>query len=363
MGAMSGPRSPLWLAAGALTLLGLVSASRMYFGYEAAGHPLSAFDALGSGLLEWGLWAPILPLVRRLARRNDFERGSFARSLGVHLASGVVASLTQILLFGLASAAIRELRFGSGSLRAELAAGFLFKLHTGVVAYWAAVMGFVAWDYATRSREEALRRAKLDRSLAEARLAAVQSQLAPHFLFNALNTISSLVREDPERAERMLARLGDLLRTVLARREEPEQSLEEEFAFLDAYLELQKERFGRRLELDVHADPETLAARVPTFLLLPLVENALSHGLGKRTGPVALGIRAELANGRVQVTVEDDGPGFRIEDEALQRRGLGLESTRERLLLLHGGRADLELGRGAAGGARIRLTLPFERTG
>ena len=356
-------RSPLWLPAGALLLLALVSASRMYFGYAAAGHPISAFDALGSGLLEWGLWAPILPFVRRLARRFAFERGRFARSFAVHVGAGVLASLVQILLFGAASAGIRALRFGTGSLRAELASGFLFKLHTGVVAYLAAVMGFLAWDYAARSREQALRRAELDRSLAEARLAAVQSQLAPHFLFNALNTISALLREEPERAERMLARLGELLRTVLARREEPEQSLEEELAFLEAYLELQKERFGARLGLTLRAEPETLSARVPTFLLLPLVENALSHGLGQRTGPVALGILAERAGDAVRITVEDDGPGFRIEDEALRRRGLGLESTRERLRLLHGARGDFELGRGSAGGARIRVTLPFERAG
>lgn len=353
-------RSPLWLPAGALVLLGLVSASRMYFGYEAAGHPIPAFDALGSGLLEWGLWAPLLPLVALLARRFAFERGRCGRAFGVHFVAGLLASLAWIFLFAAASAGIRELRFGGGSLRAELAAGFLFKLHTGVVVYWAAVMAFLAWNYAARSRAEALRRAELDRSLAEARLAAVQSQLAPHFLFNALNTISALLREEPARAERMLARLGELLRTVLARREEPEQSLEEELAFLGAYLELQKERFGERLGLTLAAEPETLATRVPTFLLLPLVENALSHGLGQRTGPVTLGIHAERAGAAVRITVEDDGPGFRIEDEALRRRGLGLESTRERLRLLHGARGGFELGRGAAGGARIRVTLPCE---
>jgi hypothetical protein len=350
--------APLGLVAGALLLLALVSASRMYFGYEAAGQPISAFDAVGSGVLEWGLWAPLLPFVHRLARAFRFEHGRFARALLVHLAAGLVASLVEIGLFGACSAVIRELRFGSGSLRAELAAGFLFKLHTGLVAYWAAVLGFLAWDYANRSRTEALRRERLDRALAESRLTALQAQLAPHFLFNALNTISASVRDDPAAAERMLARLGELLRAVLERGGESEQTLERELAFLGAYLELQKERFGERLTVEQCIDPATLAERVPSFLLLPLVENAIVHGLGQRTGPVHLSIRAERAEGSVCLTIEDDGPGFRIDERGLARRGLGLESARERLRLVHGARGRFELGRGAAGGARIRLSFP-----
>src|SRR5262245_50253995 len=148
--------TPTLLVAGAMLLLGLVSASRMYFGYEAAGHPISVSDALGTGLLEWGLWAPLVPLVVWLARAFRFERGHFARAFVVHAAAGVVASLIEIVLFGAASAAIREWRFGEGSFSAELAAGFLFKLHTGFMAYWAALLGCLAWDYAARSRDEAL---------------------------------------------------------------------------------------------------------------------------------------------------------------------------------------------------------------
>ena len=239
----------------------------------------------------------------------------------------------EILLFGAASALIRELRFGSGSLGAELVASFFFKLHTGVVAYWTAVLAFVVWDQAARARAAAVRRAELDRSLAEARLGALQSQLAPHFLFNTLNAISAVLRDDPDAAERMLARFGDLLRVVLARRDRATQTLAEELAFIDAYLELQRGRFGTRLTLEKRVDPSLLDSCVPSFLLLPLVENALKHGIGTRPGPGTVRISVRRADGRVEIAIEDDGAGLASEHDGIARRGLGLESVRERLRL------------------------------
>lgn len=344
--------------AGALTLLGLVSASRMYFGYAEAGHPISAGDALGSGLLEWWLWAPLLPAVRGLASRFRFARRQIGSALAVHLLGSALASLAQIVLFGAASAAIREVRFGQGSLRAELASSFLFRFHTGVVAYWTAALGFLAWNYAARARAESVRRAELERSLAEARLSALQSQLAPHFLFNTLNAISATVHDDPAAAERMLARLGDLLRAVLACRDRTAQTLAEELEFLDGYLELQRGRFGERLSIEKRIDPTALGASVPAFLLLPLVENALQHGIGARPGPGSVRIAVERHDGRVEIAIEDDGAGLATEGDGLTRRGLGLESSRERLRLLHGDASRFELLPAEPHGVAIHLSFP-----
>ena len=343
---------------GALTLLGLVSASRMYFGYAEAGHPISAGDALGSGLLEWGLWAPILPAIRWFARRFTFVRDSFARTLAAHCVASVVASLCQIFLFAAASAAIRELRFGAGSLRMELSTGFMFELHTGVVAYWAAALGFLAWDHAARTRAEALRRAELERSLAESRLSALQSQLAPHFVFNTLNAISAVLRDDPDAAERMLARFGDLLRVVLARRDHATQTLADELSFLDAYLELQRGRFGARLTMEKRVDPSLLGASVPSFLLLPLVENALEHGIGTRPGPGTVRISVERADGRVEIAIEDDGAGLSSTHDGYPRRGLGLESVRERLRLAYGRASGFTIAPASPRGTAIHLSFP-----
>ncbi|HEX6883552.1 MAG TPA: histidine kinase [Planctomycetota bacterium] len=350
--------APVGLVAGALGLVALVSALRMYFGYAAFGRPIPVADALGSALLEWGPWALLAPLAWRLARAVPFGRGRSARALLVHVVAGLCVSLAALALFAVGSAALREWRFGTGDLAGELRAGFLFKLHTGWLVYGAFLLGFQAWEQAGRAREEALRRAHLDRDLLAARLAAIQAQLAPHFLFNTLNAIAASVHEDPDAAERMLVRLGELLRTVLERRHAAEQSLADELAFLDAYLELQRERFGERLTVVRAVEPAALEARVPSFLLLPLVENALQHGVGSRTGPARLGLSVQRTNGSVHIAIEDDGPGFRADGAALERRGLGLESARERLRLLHGEAGRFEVARAAGGGAAIRLTLP-----
>jgi two-component system LytT family sensor kinase len=344
--------------ASGLTLLGLLSASRMYFGYAELGVAISPVDAVATGLLEWWAWAPLLPAIRGLARRFGFARGRAGLAFGVHLVAGAAAALAQIALFSSASAAVRELRFGDGGFLAEFSSGFAFEFNTGVVVYWTALFACLAWEHASRSRDEALRRAELERSLTQARLAALQAQLAPHFLFNTLNAISAAIHDEPDVAERLLARLGDLLRAVLARRGTAVQTLGEEFAFLDDYLELQRGRFGERLSIERRIEPGVLDIDVPTFLLLPLVENAVQHGVGARPGRGKVRISADASDGRVCIAVEDDGPGVAELSDGVDRRGFGLASVRERLRLVHGDAGRLEVAACAPRGASIRISFP-----
>jgi hypothetical protein len=347
---------PAWLVpAGALGVLALVSATRMYFGYRAAGASISLGDALGSGVLEWIVWAPLLPLVRRLARRPGLERGRLLAAAGIHLVAATACALAALVLFAALSALVRELRFGTGSLRSELGAGFLLELHVGVAFYGAALFAFVAHERERRASNEAVRHAELARALTEARLAVLQAQLAPHFLFNTLNGIAAVVRDDPDLAERMLEHLGALLRTVLSRRAEVEQSLEEEFRFVARYLELERLRAGPRLATELALDPAAADTRVPSFLLQPLVENAVAHGLGARSGTVHVGAR--VVGDDVEVAIEDDGPGGG-ERERPPGHGLGIASARERLALAFGERSRLALETTAAGGTRVRLVVP-----
>ena len=352
-------RRRIWLALfGAFTVLALVSASRMYFGIGR----ISAFDALGSALIDWYLWLPLCQPILWLARRAPLGRRWLLRTLTLHVASGVVFSLLQIVAYAASSAWIREWRFGEGSLRFELRSGFAFKFHTGVIVYWAVLLAARAWEYHRRSRAEAVRRAELDRALSRAQLQLLQAQLRPHFLFNTLNTIAASIRSDPDGAERMLATLGDLLRATLQHRDDRALSLREELEFLEGYVNIQRARFGERLTVRMEVEPEVLETRLPCFLLQPLVENAIRHGVATRTGWGFVRLAAARRADRVEVVVEDDGPGPPAD---LGRRGggLGLTNTRERLSLYYGDDFTLRVAARAEGGTAVRLSIPRNGTG
>ena len=346
---------------GALTFLGLVSASRLRFASRVGWG-----DAIGSGLTDWYLWAPLIPFIVLLARRFPFTGGRVWRALAIHGPGAIVASLLQIAAFAASSAIVRQVRFGTGSFEDALRTGFAFKFHTGVVVYGALVLGVQAMLFSERSRSEQLRRAELDRRLAEAQLRILQTHLQPHFLFNTLNAIAATVRSDPDAAERMIVLLGDLLRTALRHRDEQELSMREELAFLQMYVDIQKLRFGSRLGVEVSVAPQTLDARLPSFVLQPLVENAIRHGVASRPGPGRVRLDGRLSDGRLEIDVTDDGPGpgpsatAGVEGDG-ERTGLGLSNTRERLRLLYGDACECRLECAPGGGARVHLSLPLHR--
>ena len=352
-----GVPAPVWgLSVGALGLLVCVSTSRMALGSDRIGF----VDALGTAASDWLLWLPLVPPIVFLARRFRIERGSLVRSLAVHVPASVAASLVEVAAFATWSALVRELRFGEGELARELRSGFFFKFHTGFVVYWAFVLGFLAFDLGRRTKADALRRVELGLELSRARLELLQAHLAPHFLFNTLHFIGSTVRSDPAAAETMIAQLGDLLRSALEKREEALISLGEELELLETYLAIQATRFGDRLRVVVEVSPDALDACVPTFLLQPLAENAIRHGVGARTGDGRLDVRAVREGERVRVTLEDDGPGpgRTAAAPAQNGRGLGLANTRERLALAFGGTAGLSVGEREGGGTRVSIYLP-----
>jgi signal transduction histidine kinase len=203
---------------------------------------------------------------------------------------------------------------------------------------------------------ERVERVVLARSLAQANLRALSLELRPHFLFNTLNGIAALVRDDPRRAERMLVGLGDLLRLTQQAGSEGQVPLRRELEVVDLYLELQAMRFGPRLTVVRDVDPATLGARVPGMLLQPLVENALTHGIGPRPGPGRLGLVARRDGETLVLRVSDDGVG--LASERRERTGIG--TTRARLAAMFGGAAGLTLAPAAGGGTTAELRLPFQ---
>jgi two-component system, LytTR family, sensor kinase len=215
--------------------------------------------------------------------------------------------------------------------------------------------GINAWIALEEQRERARRAEELAR---EARLRALRFQLEPHFLFNTLNAVSTLVVEGKNAAAtRMLARLSDFLRLTLDAAETPEVTLEEELEFVRRYLEIERIRFGDRLDVTVSASPEVALGLVPALVLQPLVENAVRHGVLQREGGGSVSVTAIEEGGLLRISVVDDGPGMR--PGAVERPGVGLANTAARLTELYGERARLSLEPSPGGGFAATVEIPF----
>jgi LytS/YehU family sensor histidine kinase len=228
--------------------------------------------------------------------------------------------------------------------------------YLAAVAFAAAAI-FVAHRYRAA---QLTARERLRTALTEAQLHALRQQLRPHFLFNTLNTLLPLIEENPELARNTVYMLGDLLRLNL--KTEPEQSiaLETEIDMLERYLAIERMRFGERLSVSFEIDPEVRQARVPTFLLQPLVENAIKHGIGRNPGSESISLKARRENGRLKIEIVNDGIGP-ASSRSPDRHGIGLKNTRERLALLYGSNHlfDLALTNGSA---TLSIAIPLTFT-
>lgn len=203
------------------------------------------------------------------------------------------------------------------------------------------------------ARKRRLRATELEASLARAQLQNLRLQLQPHFLFNALNTISSVMYADPAAADEMIDRLSELLRVSLRTTQTDEVLLGEELDTLDAYLAIMKARFGDRLDVRIDVDDEARAIPVPSMILQPLIENAVRHGNAERLGRGVISVRGRKRAGMLLLEIEDDGPG----SVAGISIGLGLTTTKERLRILHGDRHRFEA-KNIEGGFRVTIALP-----
>jgi LytS/YehU family sensor histidine kinase len=283
------------------------------------------------------------------------------RRAPIHLALSVFFTVIYVYLF----AGMRSL-LGLGPWGALLNAGVLLAALRGMflwswLVYWLILGGWQAHHYSQRYLASELRMARLERQSADARLNALRMQLDPHFLFNALNTISAQVERDPALARDMIEHLGDLLRSSLESRDRERVPLSEELAFLNHYLAIQRIRFGERLKVEMRVAPDTRFALVPVLLIQPLVENAIRHGLSTRASGGTVILSASRAGGQLHVRIADDGVGL-PESWSLERgAGFGLSITRERIAGLYpGGSAALAVERRPEGGVEAHVSLPYE---
>lgn len=228
-----------------------------------------------------------------------------------------------------------------------------------MIMYWLVVCAHLGWHYHQRYHERELQTAELKRELTEARLSALRMQLNPHFLFNTLHAVSALIHDNPEAADRIVARLSELLRLSLDQSRPQEVPVREEMAFLDLYLEIEKTRFAERLNIEKHIDSSAEQALVPYLILQPLVENAIRHGIEPREEAGRLEIGARRNNGRLELRVTDNGAGLMSEHATAPRKGIGLSNTRARLEHLYGEDFRFELGDAPGGGLEARIEIPF----
>ena len=306
--------------------------------------------------LDWLLYAVLTPTVFRASRRFPFERAALARGIAVHLAGALVMCVAWAGLGTLLRMGIFYPR-GSDWMR-QFVSWIFTTLPFGTGVYFALVGIEHALFFMTAARERETQAARLAAQLAEARLGALRMQLNPHFLFNSLNAITVLVRDrETAAASRMLELLGDLLRQVLRQEQGHETTLARELDFIRRYLEIEQVRFSDRLRPRVEASAEIAGAAVPKFILQPLVENALRHGIARRADAGLLEVTALREGAELVLRVRDDGPGFAEDVSAGQ--GVGLANTRSRLAALYGERGTLEMANATGGGALATVRLPY----
>jgi LytS/YehU family sensor histidine kinase len=238
---------------------------------------------------------------------------------------------------------------------------YLMNLDFALVTYSAIAGLSYALRYHQESQARAIKAANLEARLMEARLKTLEAELHPHFLFNTLHAISTLVHSDPEAADRMISRLSDLLRLTFDRTGAAEVPLKEELEFLQKYLEIEQIRFQDRLSVGFEIDPEALDAEVPRLILQPLVENAIKHGISPRSGQGLVHVSARRENQDVWIEVRDNGVGLSTKARARLTSGVGLSNTRARLECLYGARHRLEFDEGEEGLA-VRMLIPARRS-
>jgi two-component sensor histidine kinase len=316
--------------------------------------PANAGDVLrmlGVGSLVWYASFLSAPLFVWTARRIPLDRRHAAVSVAVN--ASLIVTLTL-----LTSWAQHVVTYLDASLAPPLGDYLRFGLITGMLPFLAVDAVAHAAVAVSRARDRELEAERIRTQLAESRLEAPTAQLQPHFLFNTLQGISTLIQRDPAAADAMLTNLSDLLREVLRRGQQREVELQEELAVLQPYLEISRQRFGDRLSVGVACEDASRRALVPFFILQPLVENSLRHGIEAHAGAGSIAVGACRTDAKLILTVTDDGPGGGAASNE-NGRGVGLTNTIARLRELYGDAQSLDISRPAAGGYRVRVTMPY----
>jgi two-component system LytT family sensor kinase len=357
-------RSTMWVVIfGVWTVLGLLYTSQLYLGLRSEGMSHSFWRLLVWQLVGcWLPWAVVTPPILWLGRRFPLEKSVWARSLFIHLPVCVVIAALHTAWFAFLTIEIKPFDEMSKPIAfSNMFWGrFTSQFHLELIVYGMILGIGYAIDYYGKYRERETRASQLEAQLAQAQLQALKMQLHPHFLFNTLNGIAGLVRDNKNKiAVQMIAGLSDLLRHTLENSGKQEVSLREELEFLELYLDLQQMRFPDRLNVQMRIAPEALDAQVPNLVLQPLVENAIRHGVALRATSGTVGVSARRDDGLLEMKVYDDGPGLKREWRIEESDGIGLSNTRARLEQLYGDRYRFDVHNRDEGGVEAVIMIPL----
>jgi two-component system, LytTR family, sensor kinase len=315
------------------------------------GEKVNWLRAVRGSVAHWFIWVIIGVVIVAVDRKLPIRREALRARLLIHIPLSIVFTSAAVYLSQVA---------GTLSFFPDSHLTFYLRVYVALAMYWGIVGVYVSYEYHRFFQERSLRAVELEKLLSETRLEALRNQLHPHFLFNVLNTISAYVERDPRRARRMVEHLAELLRMCVKHSRDQEVTLGREVAFLEKYLEIQRVRFEDQFDVDLQVSSNVMDALVPTFILQPLVENAIQHGVSNRSQKGTIFVKAWHEDSCLRLSVEDDGPGLPPSWEMSRNVGVGIANTCERLENLYG--ADnqrFELGSAPGSGVKVDVTIPF----
>ena len=343
---------------------GVIYAGPIYFEMRYEGHGHTAWRIFSWGILMWLAWAPLTPAMIWLARRYSLIGSAWKSSLLVHLPAFLLASAMHTAAATAITLTIKPFDDMGASPQAFWPR-FLSRLPgswgSDLLAYGAVIGICYALDYYRKYREREFLASRLEAQLAQAQLDSLRMQLHPHFLFNTLNNIVGLVRDQKNQAAvSMLVGLSDLLRHTLDHSARQEVELREELNFIKLYLSIQEMRFSDRLQIKFDIDPATTKAMVPNLILQPLTENALRHGFGRSADSGLVGISSAVEDGHLRLTVYDNGAGLRDDWQLKGSAGIGLANTAARLQQLYDDNHQFDIRNRDCGGVEVVIVMPFK---
>ena len=348
---------------------GAIAAAQVVIVGQLSARPYTVMEAVLWQGAAWGIWGVWSQVILSLVDRVPLRAGHLPAWITTHLGACVVICTLTVLALG-----ALDYSFAQGSNVPSYAkvvrSVVLNHLDFQFVLYWAVVGAAYMVEYVRRYRERDRAAQELEQKLARTQLEALRMQLNPHFLFNALNSVAELMEMDVREAQRTLTRVSDLLRLSLRSAASPTIPLWQEIELVELYLQIARIRFGDKLAVDIVVDPAAVDLEVPSFVLQPLVENALKHGLSPDSSGQSIDVSARRVGSSLELIVEDNGRGldgsmtnsgrFMAARPSVDGLGIGLTNTRSRLKVLFGERYLFRMNNTASGGCRVEIRLPLD---